>query len=270
MICFPNAKINLGLHITEKRSDGFHNIETVFYKVGWQDALEILPSAKETSFNLHLSGIPITGNLTDNLLYKAYQLITAIKPVPAVDVYLHKHIPMGAGLGGGSADAAFFINLLNEQFALNLSEHEKLTVAKKLGSDCAFFINNTPVFAFEKGDVFEPVQLDLSKYWIAVIYPNVHSNTAEAYALVKPQLPDKSIKQILQQPIATWKDELLNDFEASICSIYPIVKQIKETLYAQGALYACMSGSGSAVFGIFEKEPILIGMETFPKWIGKM
>jgi 4-diphosphocytidyl-2-C-methyl-D-erythritol kinase len=155
MICFPNAKINLGLRITEKRSDGFHNIETVFYPVAWNEALEIVENKKsELEFNLHLSGLPINGNTTDNLLFKAYHLIKAKVSIPHIDVYLHKTLPMGAGLGGGSADAAFFINLINTQFNLGLSKEIKLEIAKQLGSDCAFFIENTPVLATEKGDVF--------------------------------------------------------------------------------------------------------------------
>ena len=270
MICFPNAKINLGLNITEKRNDGFHNIETIFYPVGWCDALEIIESTNSQEFQLHLSGIQISGNVTDNLLYKAYQLIKAICPVPNINVYLHKHIPMGAGLGGGSSDAAYFINLLCNQFNLAITEHQRLNVAKQLGSDCAFFINNTPVFAYEKGDIFKPVDINLSQYHIAVIYPNVHSNTKEAYSLVKPQQPTKSILDIIQQPIETWKHELVNDFELSIFSKYPVVQKTKTDLYNLGALYACMSGSGSAVFGIFNQEPDLKHLTEFPHWTGKL
>ena len=277
MICFPNAKINLGLSITEKRADGFHNIETVFYPIGWNEALEVVvldsartdkPSSKE--FNLHLSGIPISGNTEDNLLFKAYQIIKKTKTLPPIDVYLHKTLPMGAGLGGGSADAAFFINLLNEQLALQLSETERINIAKQLGSDCAFFIKNKPVFAFEKGDVFKDIDLDLSQYYIVIIYPNVHSNTKEAYSLVKPHQPNKSILEIIQQPITSWKLDLLNDFEISIFDKYPIVEKTKNDLYDLGALYASMSGSGSAVFGIFEKLPELKHLAQFPYWVGKM
>lgn len=277
MICFPNAKINLGLSITEKRSDGFHNIETVFYPIGWNEALEVvvLDSARtdkssSKEFNLHLSGIPISGNTEDNLLYKAYQIIKKTKTLPHIDVYLHKTLPMGAGLGGGSADAAFFINLLNEQFALQLSETERIDIAKQLGSDCAFFIKNKPVFAVEKGDVFKDIHLDLNQYYIAIIYPNVHSNTKEAYSLVKPHQPKKTILEIIQQPIASWKHELLNDFEGSIFDKYPIVEKTKNDLYDLGALYASMSGSGSAVFGIFEKLPDLKHLRQFSHWVGKM
>ncbi len=271
MICFPNAKINLGLSVTQKRADGFHNIETIFYPVGWCDALEIHETKQTNSdFKLQLSGLPIHGELHDNLLYKAYLAIKKIKTVPQIEVHLHKNIPMGAGLGGGSADAAFFINLLNTTFQLQLTDLEKITIAKTLGSDCAFFIHNTPTFAFNKGDEFNNVIIDLSKYYIAVIYPHVHSNTADAYRLIKPQLPSYSILDAIQQPIAEWKEKLLNDFETSIFTKYPIVEQVKNELYACGALYACMSGSGSAVFGIFEHEPNIKELARFDNWIGKM
>jgi 4-diphosphocytidyl-2-C-methyl-D-erythritol kinase len=269
MICFPNAKINLGLNITEKRPDGFHNIETIFYPIGWNDALEVIVNQEsEQDFNLHLSGLSISGSIEDNLLYKAYKIIQQSKTLPAIDVYLHKTLPMGAGLGGGSADAAFFINLLNEQFQLNFTETERVDIARQLGSDCAFFIKNTPVYATQKGDVFGDIKLDLSHLYIAIVYPNVHSNTNEAYSLVKPQTSTKSILEIINQPINSWKTELINDFEKSIFDLYPIVEKTKDELYELGAAYACMSGSGSAVFGLFETEPTL--NTAFPYWVGKM
>jgi len=271
MICFPNAKINLGLNITEKRSDGFHNIETIFYPVNWCDALEIIEAKNSTNeFNLHLSGIPISGTRQDNLLYKAYQLLKQICSLPSIDVYLHKAIPMGAGLGGGSSDAAFFINLLCSQFQLPVNDNQRINIAKQLGSDCAFFLNNKPVFAEEKGDVFTAIDLNLSNYHIAVIYPNVHSNTKEAYSLVKPQQPNKSLLDVIKQPIETWKNDLLNDFEISIFNKYPVVEKIKTDLYNVGATYACMSGSGSSVFGIFKEEPQLKYLTEYKCWQGKM
>jgi 4-diphosphocytidyl-2-C-methyl-D-erythritol kinase len=282
MICFPNAKINLGLNITEKRSDGFHNIETIFYPVGWNDALEVIPVNNSVldyaitdktfvkEFNLYLSGLTITGNIEDNLLYKAYQIIKQTKKLPNLNVYLHKALPMGAGLGGGSADAAFFINLLNEQFDLNSTETERVEIAKQLGSDCAFFVKNSPVFASQKGDVFTDIKLDLSHLYIAIIYPNVHSNTKQAYSLVNPQQPTKKLLEIIKQPILTWKNDLINDFEPSIFNLYPVVEKTKNDLYELGALYACMSGSGSAVFGLFEIEPNIKHLSQFPHWIGKM
>jgi 4-diphosphocytidyl-2-C-methyl-D-erythritol kinase len=284
MICFPNAKINLGLTITEKRTDGFHNIESIFYPVGWNDALEVLPvdpsvldfartdalRVTKEEFNFHLSGLLISGNVTDNLLYKAYQIIKQTKTLPGIDVYLHKTLPMGAGLGGGSADAAFFINLLNEQFDLNFSETERIDIAKQLGSDCAFFIKNKPVFASQKGDIFTDIKLDLSHLYIAIVYPNVHSNTKEAYSLVKPHKTNRSLLDIIKQPISTWRTDLVNDFEKSIFSLYPVVQKTKHDLYELGAVYACMSGSGSAVFGLFETQPVIKHLTEFPHWVGKM
>ena len=271
MICFPNAKINLGLRITEKRIDGFHNIETIFYPIGWNDALEVIANDYSgQEFNLHLSGLTIAGNTQDNLLYRAYQIIKQTKHLPHIDVYLHKTLPMGAGLGGGSADAAFFINLLNEQFQLNFTEAERIDIARQLGSDCAFFIKNTPVYATQKGDVFKDIKLDLSHLYIAIIYPNIHSNTKEAYCLVKPQQPHKTLLEIINQPISKWKTDLVNDFETSIFSLYPVIEKTKNDLYELGALYACMSGSGSAVFGLFEKEPNIKQLSQFPHWMGRM
>ena len=258
MICFPNAKINLGLNITEKRSDGFHNIETVFYSVNWCDALEAIENKNyhtgEEKLNLTITGISIDGNTSDNIIHKAYNLLDATYKLPPVKAHLHKVIPMGAGLGGGSADGAFFIKLLNEKFTLNLSIKEQINFAKQLGSDCAFFIENKTVFANEKGDVFTPVTIDLSKYHIILIYPAIHSNTALAYKGIKPAKPEKSIKDIISQPIADWKNTLINDFERNLFAQHPELESIKNELYHAGVLYASMSGSGSAMYGIFEKD----------------
>ena len=271
MICFPNAKINLGLYITGKRPDGFHNIESVFYPIGWNDALEVTESPDaSTDFGLHLSGIPISGKPEDNLLYKAYRLLKEKRALPKIDVYLYKALPMGAGLGGGSADCAFFINQLNTQFGLGLSEEERLNIARPLGSDCAFFIKNKPVYAYEKGDVFTDLALDLSAYYIAVVFPDVHSNTKEAYSLVKPAKPKTSLLETIQQPVHTWKNSLVNDFETSIFARYPVVEKTKQDLYTCGAVYASMSGSGSAVFGLFEHMPEIGSLASFPHWLGKM
>ena len=271
MICFPNAKINLGLHIVEKRPDGFHNIETVFYPTGWCDVLEIIENRSSTAaFNLQLSGLPISGNTEDNLLYKAYRLISQSHFLPNIDVHLHKVIPMGAGLGGGSADAAFFINLLNEAFNLGLSEAFRLNIARQLGSDCAFFIRNTPLYASGKGDVFEPIEVDLQGYYLAVVYPNVHSNTKEAYSLVKPKASTPLKTLIEQTPVKEWRDVLKNDFELSIFTKYPEVEQLKASMYEHGAVYACMSGSGSAVFGLFEKEPDMSHWSAYLHWQGRL
>ncbi len=269
VIVFPNAKINVGLHVTSKRPDGFHNIETVFYPIGWHDVLEVVENrASAKAFNLHTSGRAIDGPTEENILYKAYQLISRNYLLPNIDVYLHKSIPMGAGLGGGSADAAFFISLINELFHLGMPMHDTMTLARQLGSDCAFFIENRPVYASQKGDVFEEITFDLSAYHIAVVYPNVHSNTKEAYSLVKP-MQAQALKSLVKRDISDWKKILKNDFEPSVFSKYPVVETIKQSLYEKGALYACMSGSGSAVFGLFATEPVLGELAAFPHWVGK-
>lgn len=271
MICFPNAKINLGLYITEKRVDGFHNISSVFYPIGWNDALEVIENPGEPEdFRLVLSGIPIAGKPEDNLLYKAYHLMKERYSLPKITVYLHKALPMGAGLGGGSSDCAFFINQLNTQFSLGLSEEERLNIARPLGSDCAFFIKNKAVYAWEKGDVFREIELDLSSYYIAVVFPNVHSNTKEAYSLVRPALPATELLETIRQPVSSWKNNLCNDFEASVFAKYPVVEKTKHDLYEAGAIYASMSGSGSAVFGLFEQLPQIGNLSAFPHWVGKM
>ena len=258
MICFPNAKINLGLNITEKRSDGFHNIETVFYPVDWCDALEAIENKNyltgDEKLSLTITGISIEGNASDNIIHKAYNLIDAKYKLPPVKACLHKVIPMGAGLGGGSADGAFFIKMLNDKFSLNLTIEEQINYAKQLGSDCAFFIKNKAVFASEKGDVFMPVTIDLSRHYIILIYPAIHSNTALAYKGITPAKPERGIKDIISQPITAWKSTLTNDFERNLFAQYPELEGIKNKLYNSGALYASMSGSGSAMYGIFEKD----------------
>ena len=254
MIDFPACKINLGLNITEKRSDGFHNIETVFYPVKWTDALEIIVGG-DSPFELFISGIKVEGNTEENIVFKAYKLLSENRKLPPLKVFLHKVLPMGAGLGGGSSDAAFFLKLANKQLKLNLSTEKLTEMARKLGSDCAFFIENTPVFAKGKGDEFENVKVDLSKYHILVVYPGIHCDTKGAYENAVPVIPKKSIKEIITQPIETWKNELVNDFEKSIFKKYPEIEKLKQQLYDSGALYASLSGSGSAVFGIFKEKP---------------
>jgi 4-diphosphocytidyl-2-C-methyl-D-erythritol kinase len=250
MIVFPNAKINIGLNVVEKRPDGFHNIESIFYPVlELFDVLEVIVS-DELKFTS--SGISIPGKNQDNLCLKAYHLIKADFDVAPVHIHLHKVIPIGAGLGGGSADAAFTLKVLNQLFGLKLTDEQLIDYARKLGSDCAFFIKNQPVYAFGKGDEFEPIALDLSKFDIKIEYPNIHVGTAEAYAGVHPKKSVTSVKEIIQLPISEWKNELKNDFEDSIFPNHPQIKVLKEEFYSEGALYASMTGSGSAVFGVFE------------------
>lgn len=259
MIVFPNAKINIGLNITVKRPDGYHNLETIFYPVKIHDALEAI-----TAPQLHFasSGVNIPGDPEKNLCIKAYELVSADHPLPKLNIHLHKYIPIGAGLGGGSADAAFFIRLLNQQFNLGLSIAQMQDYARQLGADCAFFIENKPVYAFDKGDQFEQIELDLAKYFIVLVMPPVHVSTAEAYSRVKPKPAEHSLKELIKLPLDAWRDRILNDFEISVFAKYPQIGEVKQALYNAGALYASMSGSGASVFGIFETVPQLISLET--------
>ncbi len=253
MIVFPNCKINLGLHILSKRKDGFHNIETVFYPVKFTDALEvILGSQNGYSVEFTGTGLQIDGNAEDNLCIKVYSLLKKDFPqLPVVKIHLHKAIPMGAGLGGGSADAAFMLKLLNDKFKLNLSTEQLINYALQLGSDCPFFIHNKPCFATGRGEMLEELALKLSPYSIVLVNPRIHINTGWAFSQIRPSLPKKSIREIIQQPVTNWKAELKNDFEEVVFAAHPEIRGIKEALYKQGALYAAMSGSGSTVFGIF-------------------
>ena len=258
MLSFPNCKINLGLHILNKREDGFHNLETVFYPVPFRDALEIIPNTNnDSAIEFTGTGIAVDGNTADNLCVKAYHLLKKDFPkLPVVKIHLHKAIPLGAGLGGGSADASCMLQLLNEKFKLNLSTAQLLHYSLLLGSDCPFFIINKPCFATGRGDVLEETPVDLSAYKMVLINPGIHIHTGWAFSNITPALPVKSIKEIIQQPINTWKEELKNDFETPVFIAHSGIKEIKETLYAQGAIYAAMSGSGSTVFGVFPQDPV--------------
>lgn len=254
MIVFPNCKLNLGLSIIRKRIDGFHDLQTVFYPLQWCDALEVIEkSTNKKDFHIDLSGLPVKGKTEDNLLFKCWQLLQ--HKLPAISVHLHKNIPMGAGLGGGSSDAAFFLELLNNKFELNLTLKERLELAVKLGSDCPFFILNKPVFAEGKGEVFSQIQIDLSNYYILCIFPNIHSNTKLAFQAIRPQDPIYPLRESIQNSISDWKNKLINDFEKPVFSQFPILSAIKQELYQQGAIYASMSGSGSAMFGVFKERP---------------
>ncbi len=268
MIVFPSCKINLGLRITEKRPDGFHNLQSCFYPIKWQDALEIIPAE---TFQFSSSGLPIPGELTTNLCVRAYNLLKADFDLPPVQMHLHKIVPIGAGLGGGSADAAFTLRLLNERFALGLSSTQLENYARQLGSDCAFFIQNRPLYCVEKGDVFSGISVDLTGYYILLVYPNLAISTAEAYAGVRPRQPEISLFEQLQSPVETWRNVIQNDFEDSLFPQYPTLAQIKQQLYEAGAVYASMSGSGSTVYGIFN-APIVIPNQfsTYRVWEGDL
>jgi 4-diphosphocytidyl-2-C-methyl-D-erythritol kinase len=256
VIVFPNCKINLGLHIAGKRSDGYHNLETVFFPVKWHDVLEIIRTDRTDQKIFSASGIIATENENDNICLKAYDALKNdfSDRIPSVEFYLHKTIPAGAGLGGGSADAAFTLKLLNQQFKLELSSEQLINYAKALGSDCPFFIINKPCFAMGRGEMLEPVNLNLSAYKFLLINPQIHINTKDTFEKLIPAVSAKSIKEIIQQPVTAWKEELKNDFEKPVVEKYPEIEAIKKKLYESGAVYASMSGSGSTVYGIFNKE----------------
>jgi 4-diphosphocytidyl-2-C-methyl-D-erythritol kinase len=251
MVVFPNAKINIGLSILEKRPDGFHNISSCFYPVGWADALEIQPAETLT---FESSGIPIPGDGASNLCVKAYHLMARDYPLPPVSMHLLKAVPIGAGLGGGSADAAFTIKALDALFSLGLSIGQQQQYARQLGSDCAFFVENRPMYCYGKGDEFAEIDLRLTGKWIVLVNPGLHISTAEAYAGVRPGQPAHDLREALRQPIDTWRHRVVNDFEASLFPAYPVLSEYKQALYDLGALYASMSGSGSTLYGIFENQ----------------
>ena len=273
MLVFPNAKLNLGLYVTQRRPDGFHTLESVFVPLPWADAFEILPAEIGQPTSLTLSGRSIPGDLATNLCVRAYELLQADFPtLPPVQLYLHKIVPIGAGLGGGSADAAFALRAANDLFGLNLSVASLESYARRLGSDCAFFIRNQPVLAVEKGDVFETIDLKLAGTGCVVVYPNLHISTAEAYARVVPQLPQHPLREALAQPMSTWRATVSNDFETALTPSHPVLAEIKQQLYAAGATYASLSGSGSAVYGLWETgEPTVMEWPAdFTVWQGAL
>lgn len=251
MITYPIAKINIGLLVTEKRPDGFHNLETIFYPIQMQDILEVVESDE---FKFSLSGIEVAGDPNDNLVVKAYQMIKADYPIPAVQVHLHKNIPSGAGLGGGSSDAAYMLLTLNELFNLKISEEKLMEYALKLGSDCPFFIQGKPVFATGRGEVMQEVPVELKDYFLILVKPPVHVSTAQAYQNITPQRSRLSLKGLIGFSVNKWNGNITNHFEKYVFQAFPEVEAIKKTLYAQGAAFALMSGSGSAVYGLFRSE----------------
>ncbi len=254
MIAFPHAKINLGLSVISKRPDGFHNLETIFYPIALRDALEIVPS---TSTKIILSGLKIPGTANENLTLGAYKLLKKKYPVIAdLEIHLHKTIPMGAGLGGGSSDAAGMLQLLNQYFDLHIPVEELNEFATTLGSDCSFFLQSLPCFASGRGEMLVPIHFNLDKYSILLIHPEIQIATSWAYSRIQPVSPAYSLKESILQPVQNWKALIHNDFEIPVFEEYPSLKKIKEGLYAAGALYAAMTGSGSTLYGIFDKSEI--------------
>jgi len=261
MVLFPNAKINIGLDVLERRKDGNHTIESIFYPVKWCDAIEAIPTEGNGSIKLSILGIPVPGSVENNLCVKAYHLLNEKYKLPSLNAWLLKSIPMGAGLGGGSADAAFFLNLLNTLFQLNLSTDELKSHASQIGSDCTFFIDNKPALVSGTGNITTPIQIDLSKYYISIVYPQIHIDTKNAYSLITPHKRPYSLRELIQTPIHAWKETIVNDFEEPIFKANRKLAEIKAFLYKQGAIYASMTGSGSALYGIFDKKP---GLNTLP------
>jgi 4-diphosphocytidyl-2-C-methyl-D-erythritol kinase len=268
MICFPHVKINLGLRVLGKRDDGYHDIETIFYPVKWCDALEALPEEAISKLQrgniLQVVGSKPDANIEDNLCMKALRLLESNHPVRPVKMCLLKNIPIGAGLGGGSSDAVFTLKLLNDLFQLNLSQDDLQKYASRLGSDCSFFMQHQPCFATGRGEMLQPVMIDLAGNHILIVYPGIHINTSWAYqqfAQRKHGSNSSDLWQNIHKPISTWKDVLVNDFEEIVFVNHPEIAAIKTELYRHGAVYASMSGSGSAVYGIFKEEP---SVDLFP------
>ncbi len=277
MIAFPNAKINLGLRVLRKRHDGFHEIETVFYPVGLCDVLEVLETG-DTETVFKCTGLAIgkeppgfrlkSGShgpgkgleVKQNLVLRMYELLKKDFGLPPVYIHLHKAIPAGAGLGGGSSDCAFLLKMLNKMFKLGLNGEEMRSYAARLGSDCAFFLDNIPVIAIGRGEILKPVNPEFKDFRIIIVKPGININTAEAYSWVKPADTGETLAHTIKLPPSEWKNHLINDFEESVFSRYPQIRLIKEMLYEAGAIYASMSGSGSAVFGLFDHKPVLAAL----------
>ena len=268
MITFPIAKINLGLNVVEKRSDGYHNLQTVFYPVPIMDALEVVPMSNgfpsDIDCDLKVTNIHIEGDEQKNLVVRAYQLLKQDFPtLPRIHVHLWKGIPTQAGMGGGSSDCGYMIRLLNELFELNLSDEQMAGYAAKLGADCAFFIFSKPCYAEGIGEKLVPIDLNLSGWYIGVVRPDIPVPTKEAFSRIHPHYPAKNCQDVVKQPVETWREDLVNDFEESVFALHPELEAVKTKLYDMGATYAAMSGSGSALFGLFKEEPAALEQQ-FP------
>ena len=269
MLTFPNAKINLGLNITEKRPDGYHNLETIFYPVPIEDALEInILNEGNGKFRLHQAGLEIEGEAESNLVVKAYKLLDDRFNLPPVDIHLFKHIPSGAGLGGGSADASCMLRLLRDMFSLPLSDDDLAVYAARLGADCPFFIYNRPMLAEGIGERLSPIDISLRGYFLVLVKPEISVSTADAYSLVTPAVPSLSLPDVLSRPVVEWKELLVNDFEKSVFKHYPVLSHLKQQLYDKGAVYVSMSGSGSTMYGLFEILPKELYFPDSRIWTG--
>lgn len=262
MICFPNAKINLGLNIVSKRADGYHNIETIFYPIKIEDALEIVIPKDATEDKFFLEGLSVDGDPSNNLVWKALQLMRKYYSFPFIEVHLLKAIPMGAGIGGGSSDAAFMLKLLNTIFQWNLSQEELVNFAVQLGADCPFYIYNQAMYAEGIGEVLSNIELNLQDYIITLVKPDVFVSTKEAFSQIHPKHPKRNLKEVIKLPIEEWKNNMINDFEEGVFQNHPELKTIKSKLYEMGAIYASMSGSGSSIYAL-SKSPIDLTDDLF-------
>ncbi len=266
MIVFPNAKINVGLNITSKRADGYHNLESVFYPIPLKDVLEIVV-AEDGVTEMKIGGLAIDGEVSDNTVMKAYRLLKEEFDLPPVKIFMEKVIPFGAGLGGGSSDASFAIKLMNDMFHLDMDVAHMETIAAKIGADCPFFIQNKPSFVTGIGDVLQPIEFSLAGVYFLLVKPDDFVSTKEAYSKVVPKMPVLPLSEMVQKPISEWKYNVVNDFEESVFASHPTVKMVKDTMYEHDAMYASMSGSGSSVFGLFrsevDAESLFPGMFTF-------
>lgn len=254
MLQLPNCKINIGLNVVSRRTDGYHDLETVFFPIPLRDNLEFQPlTNSDEPFHLTVSGAPVAGNPEDNLVVRVYLSVKKEFDLPALDIFLYKNIPTGAGLGGGSSDAAFMLKGLNEAFDLGLTAADMEQRIAAFGADCAFFVRNRPSYATGIGDKLSPISLSLKNKWIVLVKPDIFVSTKEAYAQVHPHKPAHPLHEAILAPIALWKHSIVNDFEASVFPNHPELQAIKQTLYDMGALYAAMSGSGSTMYGIFDR-----------------
>jgi 4-diphosphocytidyl-2-C-methyl-D-erythritol kinase len=268
MITFPVAKINLGLNVVEKRPDGYHNLQTVFYPVPIKDALEVqvMDEAFPSNYDcdLKVTNIAIDGDEQRNLVVRAYQLLKQDFPsLPRIHTHLWKGIPTQAGMGGGSSDCAYMLLLLNQKFHLGLTDEQLIQYAAKLGADCAFFILSRPCYAEGIGEKLQPIDVSLSGYHIIVVRPDIPVPTKEAFSRIQPHYPAINCREAVMQPVETWRETLVNDFEESVFALHPEIGNIKQKLYDMGATYAAMSGSGSALFGLFKKQPDAL-CQAFP------
>lgn len=270
MIRFPDCKINLGLSVVARRSDGFHDIESIFIRIPFLDVLEVVPS-KDGQMHFDLSGIVVKGDPKHNICMEAFRLLDKDYDIGPVSVHLHKNIPTGAGLGGGSSDGACMLLLLNELLELNLTVGQLKDYAALLGSDCPFFIENKVAFVSGRGEILNEIQLAIEGKWIVVVNPGIHISTAEAFSMIKPARPLFSLSSVANLPPAEWKQHIVNDFEKSVCLLHPLIAEIKNELYEAGAFYASMSGSGSSVYGLFDDEPAAIPvLQKHNHWKGRI